>query len=208
MNYGERLRYARKLRKLTQKELSQKADVHEASISKIERGDQLATSFTIKLARALFVRAEWLAEGIGEMLLNDDGSDLYTLVELPILQLSDVCDYMASNILPPGTQTMKSPIKCSDKTFIVTLTDDSMLSLTGRSYPKGSMVYIDPSAPLVDDVRVLARVGGSKPIFRSYREDANKRWLMPLNHMFEKIEITDDCEILGVSIFAGMSDYP
>lgn len=70
---GLRLRHARKLRKLTQVELAQKAGVKQASISDLERGE--SKSFRgvtlVGIARVLNVRAEWLSQGKGPMERRD-----------------------------------------------------------------------------------------------------------------------------------------
>jgi transcriptional regulator with XRE-family HTH domain len=71
MNYGERLKHARKNRKLTQDGLAAKSGVKQALISKIERGDQNGSTFDMDLAFALKVNPIWLSRGIGEMELID-----------------------------------------------------------------------------------------------------------------------------------------
>jgi len=58
MKYGERLRKARKLRKLSQPQLAELSGVGQGSISKIERGDQEASTFDVPLAIALRIRPE------------------------------------------------------------------------------------------------------------------------------------------------------
>ena len=39
--------------------------------------------------------------------------------------------------------------------------------------------------------------------FKVYREDAGKKWLIPLNPMYDKIEFVEGMYICGVVIFAG-----
>ena len=65
MNYGERLKAARSHKGLTQKELgaATNGEVKQASISKIERGDQDFSGFDILLAMALDVHPKWLKDG-------------------------------------------------------------------------------------------------------------------------------------------------
>ncbi|MGT2495036.1 helix-turn-helix domain-containing protein [Cupriavidus basilensis] len=62
---GERVRYARKEKRLTQAELAKLVGVSQPMIRKIEAGSE--TSKTVALAIALGVRPEWLASGAGEM---------------------------------------------------------------------------------------------------------------------------------------------
>lgn len=68
MNFGERLKQARRHAGLTQQELAEKSYVKQGTISKIERGDTDSSTFTVQLSTACGVRSEWLAVGDGEML--------------------------------------------------------------------------------------------------------------------------------------------
>jgi len=63
MNYGQRLKAARKHKKLTQPQLAELSGVGQGSISKIERGDQEVSAFDIELAYALDVSPLWLKTG-------------------------------------------------------------------------------------------------------------------------------------------------
>lgn len=61
--FGERLRWARKLRGLTQEQLAVQSGVPQGTISKAEREKQLSSKSTPQLAKALRVNAMWLATG-------------------------------------------------------------------------------------------------------------------------------------------------
>ena len=65
--FGERLRHARTLRKMTQGELSEKSGVKQGTISKIERDGQGRTTYIAELADALDIRIEWLKDNSGPM---------------------------------------------------------------------------------------------------------------------------------------------
>jgi transcriptional regulator with XRE-family HTH domain len=67
MKYGERLRFSRKARGYSQQELVKLSGVGQGSISKIERGDQEASTFDVELAMALKINPLWLSRGIGDM---------------------------------------------------------------------------------------------------------------------------------------------
>ena len=71
-SYSERLRHARNLRKLTQVELAELSGVPQASISKIERGDQQTTAYTVKLSVALNINPLWLEGSSDVMEQHDD----------------------------------------------------------------------------------------------------------------------------------------
>lgn len=63
MNISDKLKRARAQKGLTQNELARISGVKQGTISKIERGDQAATTFLVKLARALDVAPDWLESG-------------------------------------------------------------------------------------------------------------------------------------------------
>jgi transcriptional regulator with XRE-family HTH domain len=64
-----RLRYARKLRGLTQEELEAKTGVSQSAISDLEKGESKSPSGTnlVTLAQKLEVNPDWLATGKGDM---------------------------------------------------------------------------------------------------------------------------------------------
>ena len=63
---AQRLKFARKERKLSQTQLAELAGVAQPDISKIERGETLKPTGLLALARALRVNAYWLDVGDGE----------------------------------------------------------------------------------------------------------------------------------------------
>lgn len=71
-NFGKRLRRALEERKMTQGELARRAGLSQGSISDMVERD-LPSKHVFALARALSVRAEWLALGEGGMELPDIG---------------------------------------------------------------------------------------------------------------------------------------
>lgn len=66
-NLADRLKSARKKAKLTQKELSERADVTQQVISFLENGKSKDSRFLVNIALALKVSPTWLAKGEGEM---------------------------------------------------------------------------------------------------------------------------------------------
>lgn len=69
MRYGERLRKARKARELTQPALAEKSGVSQSLISQLETSlTATGSEYTNRLARAMEISADWLADEIGEMI--------------------------------------------------------------------------------------------------------------------------------------------
>lgn len=69
MEYGERLKLARKHANLTQDALADETGVKQPSISYLEnpKNECTGSGFTNRFARANGVSADWLADEIGEM---------------------------------------------------------------------------------------------------------------------------------------------
>jgi transcriptional regulator with XRE-family HTH domain len=83
MNYGERLKFARKMRGYSQIELAKRSGVGQGSISKIERGDQDGSTFDADLSMTLKINPMWLSRGIGEMECGDISTGLS--VGIPVI---------------------------------------------------------------------------------------------------------------------------
>ncbi len=67
MNFADRLNMAMAKRGYTQSSLAQAAGVAQPSIWKLATGKAKSSRKVVEIARALNVRPEWLASGIGEM---------------------------------------------------------------------------------------------------------------------------------------------
>lgn len=83
MNYGERLKFARKARGYSQDKLAKLSGVGQGSISKIERGDQDGSTFDADLSLALKINPMWLSRGIGEMECADTSTVLS--INIPVI---------------------------------------------------------------------------------------------------------------------------
>lgn len=70
MNYGERLKAARKHAKLSQAKLAEMTGVSQANISKLELSEATGSEFTVQFSVACGVSCEWLAMNTGEMVNN------------------------------------------------------------------------------------------------------------------------------------------
>lgn len=70
MEFKDRLKQARKARKMSQVRLSEATGLDQTTISNLETGKVLSTSKVVQLAHALQINAHWLATGHGEMTGN------------------------------------------------------------------------------------------------------------------------------------------
>lgn len=70
-----------------------------------------------------------------------------------------------------------------DHTYALRVDGDSMTAPYGKSYPDGCIIFVDPMrrSPSSGD-RIIAKLEGANQVtFKTYVEDAGRRWLKPLN---------------------------
>ena len=98
------------------------------------------------------------------------------------------------------------PVSHSKHTYALRVRGDSMLAPFGSSvsFSEGTLIYVDPEAPLLSGKKVIAKLLDSNEVtFKVYREEDGKKWLFPLNPQYDKIELVEGMHICGVVIFAG-----
>jgi SOS-response transcriptional repressor LexA len=90
---------------------------------------------------------------------------------------------------------------CGPRTYALTISDDSMTNpYPGqRSYPSGTVIYVDPDKPLKPGCRVVATIADDV-VFREYRKDGGKLILKPLNPQYLPHEIDGTVQISGVVV--------
>jgi transcriptional regulator with XRE-family HTH domain len=71
MNFGERLKMARRHKALSQAALAEIVKISQANISKLEIGEANGSEYVVQLAIACGVNPEWLATGAGNMNIPD-----------------------------------------------------------------------------------------------------------------------------------------
>jgi len=95
------------------------------------------------------------------------------------------------------------PSRHSQKTYALRVTGDSMTSSSPgeRSYPNGTIIFVDPERAYHVGSRVIARLPGTSEVtFKVYTEDAGKPYLMPINTRYPAIPMPEGTLICGVVI--------
>jgi len=95
------------------------------------------------------------------------------------------------------------PVKCGHNAFALRVSGDSMTSLNAgaKTYPDGCIIYVDPGIQLTNGCRVVAKLMDQVEVtFKTYREDAGKKWLIPINPQYEKILVDKNIVICGVVV--------
>jgi len=102
-------------------------------------------------------------------------------------------------------EMMLCPVNHSPNTFALRVEGDSMTNpMAGhRSYPHGTIIYIDPACQAELGDRVVAKLSDdNKATFKVLAEDAGQRFLKPLNPQYRNLEINGNCRIVGKVIGA------
>ena len=177
-----------------------------------------------EIARRLNVRGEWLLTGQGPMRVTEGEAT----AELPAVRVSgqgNVSEAPAQvsrpvpliswvqagdwseavDHLQPGDaeEWLPSPVRVGPHAFALRVEGDSMTSpYPGRSYPPGTIIYVDPDIAPTPGKPVVAKLTDTNEVtFKIYVEEASgKKYLRPLNPQYPVIEIDANCEIVGVVV--------
>lgn len=119
------------------------------------------------------------------------------------VQAGDWCDAVVSYEPPSAEDWLPCPVSHGPRTYALRVKGDSMTSpYPGqRSYPEGTIIYVDPDRSIINGCRIVARQPFSNEVtFKEYREDSGTRYLKPINPQYQMQEIGDDTRICGVVI--------
>lgn len=178
LNYGQRLRSARKQKGWTQGDLERESGVKQGSISKIERGDQDSSAHDIELATALDINPVWLKNGDSKyapawLLVPQDGiSELAktldeSLRRVPIVGNAQLGDngYWCDMNYPEGAGDgyIKFPTEDEDA-YAVRCVGDSMRPRIKH----GEFVIIEPHSRIMPGEEVLIKAIDGRVMIKTY----------------------------------------
>lgn len=119
------------------------------------------------------------------------------------IQAGQFCD--TGHLLPLDETTLYYPcpvLTAGPNTFALIVKGDSMTASSSgvRSYPEGSIIYVDPDKVAAPGQRIIARVGEEVTFKQLMEEENGKQYLKPLNDRHSLILPRDDMHICGVVI--------
>lgn len=197
MDLPTRMKTARKQKGWSQVELARACGLKQGAIGHLESGRSGNSMYLPQIASALQVSYEWLLRGKGEMHVSARPSVDSGLRQVPLRSLSDFSGRSGMNAVK---NWVPAPTDVSKDAFAVTVEGDAMTSQHGqRSYPNGTIIYVDPDMPEnLNGKRVLAMVD-DYPVFKEYRRDGSRIFLMSLNPLYPPIDGTT-AKIIGVVV--------
>lgn len=190
------------------------------AISKWLNGDSIpeADSMAV-LCSWLKVRREWLEYGVlpkkqtGQSnTLRLDATDDPNIREfterfgkVPLISWTQVGAWCEESYEQyDGDLWLSCPVPISTSGYALKVLVDSMTNLgSGRSYPTGCIIFVDPEAETKTGDRVIARVPRTnETTFKILVADAGRQYLRPINPQYPIIDITEESHIYGKVIGA------
>ncbi|OBS98391.1 hypothetical protein A9259_08000 [Vibrio cyclitrophicus] len=122
--------------------------------------------------------------------------------EVPIISWVQAGSFCSSEtqVLPADSEMIFCPtVGASERTFALRVVGDSMTSPYGRSYPEGTIIFVDPLKEATIGKRVVARTIKGHTFKQLAENEFGERYLKPLNPSHQPI-LEDGIEICGVVI--------
>ncbi|MBU2897710.1 S24 family peptidase [Vibrio hepatarius] len=131
-----------------------------------------------------------------------------TALSVPILswvQAGAFCN-SESQVLPHDCDMILCPVpSASSRTFALRVVGDSMTAQFGKSYPKGTIIYVDPEVEATPGKRVVARTEQGHTFKELAENEFGVRYLIALNPHHQPI-FDDGIEVCGVVIGSYISE--
>lgn len=186
---GSRVKHARAMRGLTQKELAEKAStkrqpVVQQTVQQIEANRPKNSRMLPAIAAALDVRLEWLTEKIGPM---EGMPSIGTPV--PLVSFVQAGDWTESPIVAAAAEEWIScDSRVSERAFALRLKGLSMLP----RFNDGDVIIIDPAIEPIPGDFVVAKIRAQEEAtFKQYRRKSPKEYeLRALNPDYETLTVT------------------
>lgn len=211
---AERVAAVRKERGLSQIALAGLAKVSPGTIGNVESGARRAPRELVAIADALGVDPRWLTTGKGRRDVAAPGTALVaeeTKVDygrggnveeiaprrrVPLLswiqagELGDAVEPYPADQAEEWVDVYET--RCSDQTFALRVTGDSMTAPFGDSFPEGTIIVVDPVRCADPGDYVVAKdVSTQRATFKKLTTDGGRWFLKPLNPTYPIVEIDD-----------------
>jgi len=119
----------------------------------------------------------------------------------PVLEWSDIqMGKVVEGSVERAQEFTPISFEVSPDTFALRIEDDTMDAPIGVSFPKGTIIIVDPSHIPTHSSFVLAysTLDQAKPVFKQLIYEGHRKFLKPLNPRYEGKEMSEHIKILGV----------
>lgn len=202
---SERLNHVLKLTGVTQSELACRIGIKQQSISQICSGKSARSRFTMQIAEALGVNAQWLATGAGRISVEggnvESGPDVEASIPLiNWVQALDWAEIAEGFALNDAEEWREVYGKLNKGCFALRVRGDCMENSGGKiSIPEGAVIVVEPGAPFTSGSLVIAKLDDAKEaIFKQLVIDGEQKYLKPLNPQYPAIPVSGNFNIIGV----------
>lgn len=198
---GSRLRFRRKQKKLTQRDIAVWAGVSASAVTQWESDlTKLSGENLVNVCKCLLCSPEWLIFGTGDI-ENGINVNLLAAREIPVLSWVEAGNW-TEVIGNPSNELIETTRKLSSSAFALRVKGHSMTSNQELSIPDGSIVIVEPEYGFVDEangkVVVAQTVSGGEATLKKLVIDPPFSYLIPLNPSFKTIEVQQDTNLIGI----------
>ena len=198
---GSRLRFRRKQKKLTQRDVAEWAGVSASAVTQWENDSTKLSGENLVLAcQCLRCSPEWLIFGTGDI-ENGININLISVREVPVISWVQAGNW-TEVIGDPANELVKTTKKLSESAFALRVKGHSMTSSQELSIPDGSVVIVEPEYGFVDEANgkiVIAQpVSGGEATIKKLAIVPPFSYLIPLNPAFKPIEVNQDTKLIGI----------
>lgn len=199
-NFSERVVSRMKELRITGVAIARHCGVSSTSVTNWTTGVNEARGRNLaKLAEILKCSQEWLL--YGRQKDKPGNSTRVSGGEVPLIDKVTAGKWArAENPYIPGDaeQFIHCPVKHGPNTYALRVEGDSMTAQYGKSYPDGSVIYVDPGqiAGINSGDRVIALLeDDGEVVFKKYIKEGSTQFLSPLNPAYPPIH--DPFQIIG-----------
>ncbi|MEG3133055.1 S24 family peptidase [Rouxiella sp. T17] len=205
--FGERLYALRKIKKLSQRQLSNATHVSHVTISQWESSDSHPNgAHLMALCLALDCTPNYLMYGIGADSSSSPEQPESLCIRHPVLSGLQAARW--TDLLPVATPEdievwIESDAPLYGDGFWMRITNDAMESPVGLSIPEGAYVLFDTARKvLTGDLVIVGMRGHSEPLFRKLVTDAGTQYLKALNPIWPMSILNEHVDSICVAVEA------
>lgn len=197
---GDRVRKARKDLGLSQSELAKRLKIAQATIANLENDRNKNSKHLNQIAQILNTSYEFLRYGDQNVKKTNDF--LRGIPLISFVQAGNWNEAVDNYAVGDAEEWLPNHPSLGSGGFALRVQGTSMTSPYpgGRSYPEGTIIYVDPNSDgPYEGKRIVAKVDG-EVTFKELINESGRLMLRPINPQFPMMEFPEDAEIVGVVV--------